>query len=176
VRTLPDLLQPARDLVFVGINPGEQPACAARHDFPHGNGFWSAFTALPLVECPLTPEDDRSLSLTDRIDLTDIVKQVIVGGDISTVGELRVLASAFRRCIAYDLPRAVCFTSIGAFNLLFPKIRARNGWGCQSVTIEGAQIWVMSSTSDRTMLHRDHVQRVLQELTAAIAIDRTVAA
>ena len=169
MRTLPDLLQPALNLVFVGINPGEQSARAAHYYAHPGNGFWPALTASPLVDRVLTAEDDRSLPLDERIGFTDVVKRVVTDSTDVTARELRASAPAFRRRIAYASPRAVCFTSTRAFDLLFPKIRAANGWGRQPVTIEGAQAWVMPSTSGRAMRHRDHVHRVLRELAAELA-------
>lgn len=176
MRTLPDLLQPELDLVFAGINPGEQSARAAHYYAHPGNGFWPALTASPLVDRPLTPEDDRSLPLTERIGFTDVVKRVVTDSTDVTAAELRASATAFRRRIAYASPRAVCFTSTRAFDLLFPKIRTANDWGRQPVTIEGAQAWVMPSTSGRAMRHRDHVHRVLQELATELATGRTAAA
>jgi double-stranded uracil-DNA glycosylase len=169
VRTLPDLLQPPLNLVFVGINPGEQSARAAHYYAHPGNGFWPALAASPLVDRPLTPEDDRSLPLTERIGFTDVVKRVVTDSTDVTAAELRASAPAFRRRIGYASPRAVCFTSTRAFDVLFPKIRPANGWGRQPVTIEGAQAWVMPSTSGRAMRHREHVHRVLQELAAELA-------
>ena len=169
MRTLPDLLQPALNLVFVGINPGEQSARASHYYAHPGNGFWPALTASPLVDRVLTAEDDRSLPLDERIGFTDVVKRVVTDSTDVTVRELRASAPAFRRRIAYASPRAVCFTSTRAFDLLFPKIRAANGWGRQPVTIEGAQAWVMPSTSGRAVRHRQHVHRVLRELAAELA-------
>jgi TDG/mug DNA glycosylase family protein len=169
MRTLPDLLQPELDLVFAGINPGEQSARAAHYYAHPGNGFWPALTASPLVDRPLTPEDDRSLPLTDCIGFTDVVKRVVTDSTDVTADELRASAPAFRRRIAYASPRAVCFINTRAFDVLFPKIRAANGWGRQPVTIEGAQVWVMPSTSGRAMSYRDHVHRVLRELAAELA-------
>ena len=176
MRSLPDLLRPGLDVVFVGINPGEQSARAAHYYAHPGNGFWPALTSSPLVDRPLTPEDDRTLPLTHGIGFTDVVKRVVTDSTRVTAQELRDAAPAFNSRIAYASPRAVCFTSTRAFDLLFPKVRAANGWGRQPVTIQGAQAWVMPSTSGRAIRHRHHVHRVLGELAAALGRDRTAAA
>lgn len=173
MRTLPDLLAPALDVVFVGINPGEQSARAGHYYAHPGNGFWPALSASPLVDRTLTSEDDRSLPLDERIGFTDVVKRVVTDSTEVTTEELRASAPAFRSRIAYASPRAVCFTSTRAFDLLFPKIRAAGHWGRQPVSLEGAQAWVMPSTSGRAMRHRDHVHRVLRELAAELATNPT---
>ena len=53
-RTLPDLLRPGLDLVFVGINPGERSASAGHYYAHPGNGFWPAFSASPLAQLSAT--------------------------------------------------------------------------------------------------------------------------
>ena len=76
LRTLPDLLRPGLDLVFVGMNPGERSA-RLRHYYAHpGNAFWPALSASPLAarssnETALTPEDDRALPARLGIGFTD---------------------------------------------------------------------------------------------------------
>ena len=49
LQTLPDLLAPGLDLVFVGINPGERSAELGHYYANPGNGFWPALSASPLV-------------------------------------------------------------------------------------------------------------------------------
>ena len=61
VRTLPDLLRPGLDLVFVGTNPGEESARRGRYYAHPGNGFWPALSASGLVSRAVTCEDDRAL-------------------------------------------------------------------------------------------------------------------
>ena len=164
--TLPDLLSPGLDLVFVGINPGERSA-ALGHYYAHpGNGFWPALSASALVEAAVGPEDDRSLAQAAGIGFTDVVKRVIT--DSTEVGndELRASEASFRGRIAGASPRAVCLTSSRAFDVLFPKVRASGSWGRQPVTLEDASVWVMPSTSGRAVRHRAHVHRVLDELAA----------
>ena len=173
LRTLPDLLRPRLDLVFVGINPGERSA-RARHYYGHpGNGFWPALSASGLVPEPVGPEDDRRLPACCGIGFTDVAKRVMT--DSTRVGdaELRAAAPAFRRRIAYASPRAVCFTTTRAFNVLYPRVRAAEQWGRQPIEIEGATAWVMPSTSGRAAGYRAHVHRVLREL--AIALGRAAA-
>ena len=164
IQTLPDLLVPDLDLVFVGINPGERSAQAGHYYAHPGNGFWSALSASPLVEVAVGPEDDRALAAVSRIGFTDVVKRVVTDSTEVTTAELRASEADFRGRIAGASPRAVCLTSSRAFDVLFPKVRTGGAWGRQPVALEGASVWVMPSTSGRAVRHREHVHRVLAEL------------
>ncbi len=193
LRTLPDLLRPGLDLVFVGMNPGERSA-RLRHYYAHpGNAFWPALSASPLATPPLaaatsidappgggalTPEDDRALPARLGIGFTDLVKRVLTDSAQLSAAELRAAAPALRGRIAYARPRVVCFTSTRAFSALFRGAWRPRAWGRQPVTlaaggrggenVEAVEVWVMPSTSGRAAGHREHVHRVLAELATAL--------
>ena len=154
VRTLPDLLRPGLDLVFVGINPGARSAQLGHYYGHRGNAFWRVLSASALVDGEVGPTDDRLLLDGCGIGFTDV--------------ELRASASAFERRIAYAAPRAVCFTTTRAFDVLFPHVRASGTWGRQPVDIAGAEVWVMPSTSGRAAGYREEGRRVLEELACAL--------
>jgi TDG/mug DNA glycosylase family protein len=176
LRTLPDLLRPGLDLVFVGINPGEVSA-RRRHYYAHpGNAFWPALSASGLVPCPVGPEDDRSLPSRYRIGMTDVVKRVVTDSSSVTDAELRAAVPAFRGRIAYAHPRAVCFTTTRGLHACFPGVRTAAQWGRQPVTLEGAEVWLMPSTSGRAAAHRAHVHRVLAQLAAHLGRSKKTAA
>ena len=163
-RTLPDLLRPGLELVFAGINPGAYSARVGHYYGHPGNGFWPALSASGLSARTLRPDDDRRLPADYGIGFTDVVKRVVT--DSSQIGarELRAAVPAFRRRIAYARPHAVCFTTTRAFEAVCPGVRAAGSWGRQPVTLEGAEVWVMPSTSGRAAGWRAEVHRVLAEL------------
>jgi TDG/mug DNA glycosylase family protein len=168
VRTLPDLLRPGLDLVFVGINPGLYSA-QRQHYYAHpGNGFWRELSASALVPRTVGPGDDRELFAALSIGFTDVVKRVVTDSSDVSDAELRAAVPAFRRRIAYARPRGVCFTTTRGFAACFPKVRASSTWGRQPVALEGADVWVMPSTSGRAVAHRAHVQTVLSDIAAAL--------
>ncbi len=163
-RTLPDLLRPGLDLVFAGINPGEHSA-RVRHYYAHpGNGFWPALSASGLTHGPVDPDDDRSLLGRCGIGLTVVVMRVATDSSTVSDHELRAAIPAFRRRIAYARPRAVCFTTTRAFEIVCPGVRSPGAWGRQHAELEGAEVWVIPSTSGRAAGWRDDVHRVLAEL------------
>lgn len=167
VRTLPDLLRPGLDLVFVGINPGERSAQLGHYYGHRGNAFWRALSESSLVAHEVGSHDDRTL-LDCGIGFTDVVKRVQTDSIKVTDTELRTSAPSFRRRIAYASPRAVCFTTTRAFDVLFPRVRAPRTWGRQPVAIAGAEVWVMPSTSGRAAGYHGEGRRVLAELARAL--------
>ncbi len=171
-RTLPDLLRPGLDVVFVGINPGEVSARRGHYYAHPGNGFWKALSASLLVPCDLGPDDDRALPLGHGIGFTDVVKRVVTDSSQVSDAELRAAVPAFRRRVAYARPRAVCFTTTRGFQACFPGVRTASEWGRQPATLEGAEVWVMPSTSGRAAAHRVHVHRVLAELAERLTAQR----
>ena len=96
------------------------------------------------------------------------MKRVVTDSAAVTDRELRAAIPAFRRRIAFARPRAVCFTTARAFDLLFPGVRGAGCWGRQPVTLEGAAVWVTPSTSGRAAGLRDTVRDVLAALTQSI--------
>jgi TDG/mug DNA glycosylase family protein len=167
-RTLPDLLRPGLDVVFVGINPGERSAVLGHYYGHPGNAFWPALAASPLVDEPVSCHDDRRCPERWRIGFTDVVKRVVTDSTLVTAAELRAAVPAFRRRIAYAAPRAVCFTSTRAFDAVCPNTRRAHGWGRQPATIEGAAAWLMPSTSGRAAAFRAHVHETLAALAASL--------
>ena len=166
LRTLPDLLRPGLELVFVGINPGEASA-RGRHYYAHpGNRFWRELSASGLIEGDSSHLDDRRL-LEAGIGFTDVVKRVVTDSAQVRDAELRAAAPHLRGRIAYARPRAVCFTSTRGFAAVFPRVRQPKTWGAQPCTLEGAAVWLMPSTSGRAAAFHAEGGRVLR----ALAID-----
>jgi TDG/mug DNA glycosylase family protein len=169
MRTLPDLLTPGLDVVFVGINPGEESA-RRRHYYAHpGNAFWPLLSASGLTSTPVGPLDDRLLPRDEAIGFTDVVKRVVTDSTTVTDLELRASIPAFRRRIALARPRAICLTSSRAFDALFPRVRGNRCWGKLASLdgdLAGIEAWVIPSTSGRAAAYRSEAARVLAELAA----------
>lgn len=172
MRTLPDLLRPGLDLVFVGINPGEESARRGHYYAHPGNGFWPALSGSGLVSRAVTCEDDRALAEAG-IGFTDVVKRVVTDSTQIQDTELRDSLAAFRARIGYARPRVVCFTSARAFDTCFPGVRAAKAWGRQAASIPlpgdgAAEVWVMPSTSGLAAGLRPQMRAVLADLAAAL--------
>ena len=170
MRTLPDLLRPGLEVVFVGINPGEASARAGHYYAHPGNAFWRELDASGLIEggaSTLTPRDDRTL-ISRGVGFTDVVKRVVTASAQVTSAELLAGVPAFRARLAYASPRAVCFTSTRALQAVLPGARSAHSWGRQAGVVAGAVPWLMPSTSGRAAAYRGEVGRVLRELAAEL--------
>jgi double-stranded uracil-DNA glycosylase len=170
LQTLPDLLAPGLDLVFVGINPGETSARLGHYYANPGNAFWRLLSASPLVSRRVRCEDDASLAHATplRIGFTDVVKRVETDSSKVTRAEVRESVEAFRARLRLARPRAVCFTGGRQFDELYPGIRPRNRWGRQGVDLDGVAAWVIPSTSGRAAAYRGEIAAVLEALAASL--------
>lgn len=171
LETLPDLLRPGLDVVFVGINPGEESAHRGHYYAHSGNAFWRLLSASGLTPRDVTSEDDRWLCEACGIGFTDVVKRVVTYSTQVTRAECLEALPAFRARIAAASPRIVCFTAGRAFDEVFPSARIASHWGRQTVTfegIEGCAVWVMPSTSGLAAKWRSEGRQVLADLTASL--------
>lgn len=168
VETLPDLLRPKLDLVFVGINPGERSAERGHYYGHPGNAFWRRLSSSPLVGRAVTCEDDASL-LREGIGFTDVVKRVVTDSTQVTDDELLAAVAGFRERIASASARAVCFTAVRPFEAVYPRAWRAHGWGRQAVpALAGAEVWVMPSPSGRAAGSHRHIDTVLADLARAL--------
>ncbi len=166
--TLPDLLRPGLDLVFVGINPGERSAERGHYYGHPGNAFWRRLSASPLVSREVTAEDDASL-LAEGIGFTDVVKRVITDSAQISRAEFADAVPAFQERIALAAPRAVCFTATRPFEAVYPGQWRSRGWGRQDVPpLAGAEVWVMPSPSGRAAGYHREIDGVLADLAKAL--------
>ncbi len=172
IPTLPDLLRPGLDLVFVGINPSERSGLRGHYYGHPGNAFWRRLSASPLVDRDVTLEDDAALYELG-IGFTDVVKRVVTDSTQVTRAELQASLPAFRERIAAAAPRAICFTATRSFEAAYPRAWKSGNWGRQDVEpLAGAAIWVMPSPSGLAVGHHGEIDRVLSELAQSLGRDR----
>ena len=151
--SLPDLLWPGLDLVFVGVAPGKRSA-QERHYYSHPrNVFWRMLSDSDLVDGEVGPTDDELLPARYGIGFTNVTNP------------------GFER-IAEFSPRMVCFNSKEAFDLAFPGKWRPGRWCRQSVKIAGAEVWVMPSTSGLASGYHKHIPRVLKQMAQELEARR----
>lgn len=165
---LPDLLRPGLDLVFVGINSGEQSAQRGHYYSHPNNEFWRWLSASDLVGSTVSPEDDRDLPERFNIGLTNVAKRVEADSTNVSRAELRAAAPDLERRIADNSPRAVCFNGKNAFEAVFPRDWTPGAWGRQDVRLAGADVWVIPSSSGTARGYHKHAPRVLRDLARAL--------
>jgi double-stranded uracil-DNA glycosylase len=142
---LPDYLAPGLDIVFVGINPGEQSARAGHYYANPRNPFWRLLHRAGLTPRQLRPDEDRLL-LTFGCGLTDIVKRPSRGlADLASADFRRGQPILEGKLLRFR-PRIVCFNSKTGFVNFFGAGIFRR-FGRQEVIIGASRVFVLPSTS-----------------------------
>ena len=141
--TLPDLLAPGIDLLFVGINPSIYSARAGHYYARAGNLFWRCLHEAGLTPVRLRPEEDGRV-LEWGIGITDCVKRPTVIAAEVAPAEFRESAEALACKIARCHPRVVCFNGLVGYRSAFDP---RAGLGRQPERLAGAVVFVVPSTS-----------------------------
>ena len=143
VQTLPDLLAPGIQVLFVGINPSLYSARAGHYYARPGNMFWRCLHEGGLTPVRLRPEEDRRV-LEWGIGITDCVKRPTVSAAEVAPEEFSAGVAALVEKIVRCRPLVICFNGLtgyrGAFN-------PRAGLGRQPERLEGAVVFVVPSTS-----------------------------
>ena len=142
---LPDYLAPGLDIVFVGINPGEQSARAGHYYANPRNPFWLLLHRAGLTPRQLRPDEDH-LMPTLGCGLTDIVKRPSRGVADLTVPDFRRGRPILEEKLLRYRPRIVCFNGkTGFVNFFGPGVFRR--FGRQDATIGDSLVFVLPSTS-----------------------------
>jgi TDG/mug DNA glycosylase family protein len=87
-RTIPDVLGPDLDVVFVGINPGLWSGAVGHHFARPGNRFWKALHRSGFTDRLLSPHEDASLPEW-RLGVTNLVARTTATADELSTEELR---------------------------------------------------------------------------------------
>jgi TDG/mug DNA glycosylase family protein len=141
--TLPDLLAPGIDLLFVGINPSLYSVRAGHYYARPGNLFWRCLHEGGLTPVRLRPEEDQRV-LEWGIGITDCVKRPTVSAAEVTLSEFQGGVASLTAKIARYRPGVVCFNGLVGYRGAFDP---QAGLGRQSRLLEGAVVFVVPSTS-----------------------------
>jgi double-stranded uracil-DNA glycosylase len=146
-KSIPDLIAPGLDVLFVGINPSLWSGAVGLHFARPGNRFWRALHEAGFTDRLLSPYEGREL-LKRGIGVTNLVNRATASADELDVADYQ----RGGRRIAYKVgkcrPRVVAFVGMGAYRVAFGRPRARGGR--QDERLGGVAIWVLPNPSGRT--------------------------
>lgn len=148
---LPNIVGPALEVLFVGINPGLASARARHHFANPANGFWRLLHESGFTPRRLSPEEDRRLP-EFRLGITNIVARASAGVSDLTRAELLAGARSLGRRIERYAPRAVVFVGIMVwrpFAQCFDLTTSSVGCGEQPQRFAGARLFVLPNPSGR---------------------------
>jgi double-stranded uracil-DNA glycosylase len=141
---LPDLLAEDLDVVFCGINPALSAAQAGHHFSNRSNRFWRVLHLAGFTPHLIHPENDRTI-LHHGCGLTAAVERPTVRASELARHEFHAAAEALERKTRKYHPRFLAFLGKPAFAAIFNKSSV--GWGRQSLTFGGAEVWVLPNPS-----------------------------
>jgi TDG/mug DNA glycosylase family protein len=156
-RTIPDVLGPSLDVVFVGINPGLWSGAVGHHFARPGNRFWKALHGSGFTDRMLAPNEDATL-LERNLGLTNLVARTTARADELSANEIRRGARELEERLAPLRPRFVAILGVGAYRTGFGRPDA--ALGPQEEDLAGSRLWVLPNPSGLNAHHQ------LDDLTA----------
>jgi double-stranded uracil-DNA glycosylase len=165
-RTVPDLVGPALDVLFVGINPGLYSGAVGHHFARPGNRFWPALYRAGFTPRLLSPFEETEL-LRHGCGVTNLVHRTTASAAELSRAELAAGAGALERCVRRYHPTLLAFLGIGAYRLAMDRPRA--SLGPQEELFAEAKVWVLPNPSGLNAHYQlDELSRLFRELRRAI--------
>ena len=165
-KTVPDVIAPGLDVLFVGINPGLYTAAIGHHFGRPGNRFWPALHAAGFTPRLLSPFEEREL-LALKLGITNLVARASARADELTGPELVAGAALLKEKVRLDRPRFVAFLGVTAYRTAFGDPGAK--MGRQAARLEEAAVWVLPNPSGlNAHYHADDLARLFAELRQAV--------
>jgi len=143
-RTIPDVIAPGLEILFVGINPGLWSGATGHHFTRPGNRFWKAIWQAGLASELLSPDRQADL-LDDSLGITNLVPRTTATAAELTSDELRAGGLALVAKVATYRPRKVAFLGVSTYRVAFDRPKAVVGR--QPEDIAGAEVWVLPNPS-----------------------------
>ncbi|MFT3683737.1 MAG: G/U mismatch-specific DNA glycosylase [Phycisphaerales bacterium] len=150
-RTVPDLLAPDLNVLFVGINPGLWSGATGHHFARPGNRLWPALHQSGLTPRLLHPSEEREL-LTLGLGMTKLVSRATATAAELSNAEVQRGGARIRRLVRKWKPGAVCFLGLGAYKQAYGLKRVT--LGRQEELFEGAALWVLPNPSGLNANHQ----------------------
>jgi double-stranded uracil-DNA glycosylase len=164
-RTIPAVLAPDLDVVFVGINPGLWSGATGHHFAGPGNRFWKALHGSGFTDRVLSPAEDVDLP-TYGLGVTNLVPRATARADELAPAELREGAAALIAKVERVRPRALAVLGIGAYRSAFDHGATL---GRQAHPIGDAEVWALPNPSGLNAHYQlDALVRLFAELRASV--------
>jgi TDG/mug DNA glycosylase family protein len=143
-RTVPDVVAPGLDELFVGINPGLYSGAVRRHFARPGNRFWKVLAGAGFTDRVLSPVEEREL-LACGCGITNVVAGATATADELSAEELRAGARRLEGKVRRLRPAFVAFLGLGAYRVALDRPGA--GIGRQEEPFGGCWAWLLPNPS-----------------------------
>lgn len=129
--TVPDVIAPGLDLLFVGLNPGWRSAAAGHHFAGPGNHFWRLLYESGLTPVLYRPDEERKL-LEHGLGITNLVMRASRSESDLTWAEMAEGGALLRERVARFRPRIVALLGKNVYRAYAGlKASAPVQWGPQ---------------------------------------------
>lgn len=142
--TIKDVLAPALDVVFVGINPGLYSGATGHHFARPGNRFWPSLHLSGFTPRQLAPHEKAEL-LELKLGVTNLVARTTARADELSDEEIKAGAVKLRKKIERFAPRYVAFLGLTTYRIAMGVKTAKVG--PQKEPFGGAQVWLLPNPS-----------------------------
>jgi double-stranded uracil-DNA glycosylase len=139
-----DVIGPALDVLFCGINPGRLSGELGQHFARPGNRFWKLLHAGGFTDAILTPSEQGALPALG-IGITNLVDRVTAAASEVGRDELRAGAKRLETKVGTVRPRCVAILGIQAYRTAFQRPKATVGE--QSESLAAAKLWLLPNPS-----------------------------
>ena len=143
-KTVPDIIAPRLEVLFVGINPGLYSGAVRHHFARPGNRFWPALHKAGFTPRLLSPYEEREL-LRYGCGISNFVNRATARAEELTEDELRAGARRLTAKVRRYRPHVVAILGVGAYRAAFGRSRVRIGE--QSERIHDIRVWVLPNPS-----------------------------
>lgn len=166
--SLPDIVAPALQVLFCGINPGMQAAATGLHFAGRGNRFWRVLYLAGFTPEECRPEDGFRLPQWGYGLTTAVARPTARASELSKA-EIHA-AAQFELKIRHYAPRYVAF--LGKMALAAMTDKRDIEWGLQSAGFAGSRAWVLPNPSGlNRSFSVDALAAAYRELRIAAAQD-----
>jgi len=151
--SVPDVLAPGLDVLFVGLNPGRYSAAAGHHFAGPGNFFWKLLRDSGLTPIAYRPQEERKL-LGLGLGITNLVSRASRSESDLTWDEMLQGGALLREKIAAFRPRIAVLLGKGVYRA-YAGLKASSPveWGLQArQTVSGVVDFVAPNPSPRSTL------------------------
>jgi TDG/mug DNA glycosylase family protein len=150
-RSVPDVLAPGLDLVFVGINPGLYSAAVGHHFARPGNRFWKALQLAGITDRVWSPFEDGNLPSLG-IGITNLVARPTAAAAELSAAELREGRRVLGEKVRRYRPTAAAVLGVTAYRAGFERPKA--SFGLQDEPFESVPLWVLPNPSGLNAHHQ----------------------
>ncbi len=149
MKTLPDLVQPGLEAIFVGTNPGAKSARIGHYFAGTTNMFWKLLHDSRLIDKKLTTQLDRKL-IQYGYGLTDVVKRPTRSTSELKKSDGNGARLRLDSLIEKNQPKIVAFVGKAGFRYYLDENGKPVNYGIQKIRISKSYVYLLPSTSGQS--------------------------